>query len=258
MGRFEFVMLLREFTEPLTQLLAKYANIHIDPLWTDVAVGASLLLFLMLGVKSSYLWFRRTFFNDIRALPEDQLAMVNIIAQDVNGIKRDLHEVQESLRASIATQLDKVVDQIKVSYNDNEPTPQQPAPPINQSTLTPTGTKLRKLVALRVRDAVMEKFVEGGWFKEDQKTRHLYVFNRRSTTKHQIEIDLETPYRDPSLKGKYTLHVWLDGKKKLNLEWSKGAEPNLRFLNAGDWVDVVTNWKFAGPKKATPVADAAE
>ncbi len=251
-------MLLREFTEPLSDLLAKYANIHIDPLWSDAVLGASLLLFALLAVKSAYLWIRRTLFNDIRALPEDQLAMVNIIALDVNGIKRDLHDVQESLRASFATQLDKVVDQIKVSYNDNEPTPQQPAPPVNQSTLTPTGTQLRKLVALRVRDTVMEKFVEGGWFKEDQKTRHLYVFNRKSTNKLQIEIDLETPYRDPALRGKYTLHVWVDGKKKLNLEWCKGAEPNLRFLNAGDWVDAVTNWKFAGARKAPPVADAAE
>ncbi len=251
-------MLLREFTEPLTQLLAKYANIHVDPVWSDAIVGASLLFFLLLALKSSYLWFRRTFFNDIRALPEDQLAMVNIIAHDVNGIKRDLHDVQESLRASFATQLDKVVDQIKINYNDNEPTPQQPAPPVNQSTLTPTGTKLRKLVALRVRDTVMEKFVEGGWFKEDPNARHVYVFNRKSTNRLLIRIDLQTPYRDPALKGQYTLNVWVDGKKKLNLEWRSGAEPNLRFLNAGDWVDVVTNWKFAGAKKSAAVAEAAE
>lgn len=251
-------MFMRDFSEQAVQLIEKYTDHKIDPIWIDGVVAASMFMILFLTLKSSYLWFRRTFFNDIRALPEDQLAMVNIIAQDVNGIKRDLHDVQESLRASIAMQLDKVVDQIKINYNDNEPTPQQLAPPINKEALTPTGTKLRKLVALRVRDAVMEKFVEGGWFKEDDKIRHLYVFKKSATNRMLFEVDLETPYRDPRQRGAYTLHVWVDGKKKLNLEWRNGTEPNLRHLNAGDWVDIVTSWKFAGPRRAAPVPVAAE
>jgi len=103
-------MLLREFTEPAAELLEKYAGLKLDPMWSDAVVGTSLLLFAAFALKGSYLWIRRTFFNDIRALPEDQLAMVNIIAQDVNGIKHDLQRVQESLSASVTTHFDKVVD----------------------------------------------------------------------------------------------------------------------------------------------------
>lgn len=249
--------MLSEYTNALTGLLEKYAGLTVDQAVTDGAVAASLFMFTLLALKSAYLWIRRTFFNDIRALPEDQLAMVNIIAQDVNGIKRDLHEVQESLRASVAMHIEKVVDQIKV-FNDNDPTPQQNGPPVSAANVTPTGTQLRKLVALRVRDSVMEKFIEGGWFKEDGKTRHLYVLNRTSTTRLQVEIDLQTPYSDPRQRGSYTLHVWVDGRKKLNLEWRSGAEPNLRYLNAGDWVDIVTNWKFHNNRRPPPMAAAAE
>ena len=251
-------MLLREFTEPAAELLEKYAGLKLDPMWSDAVVGTSLLLFAAFALKGSYLWIRRTFFNDIRALPEDQLAMVNIIAQDVNGIKHDLQRVQESLSASVTTHLDKVVDEIKINFNDNEPTLHQPVPQPNRAAQTPTGTKLRKLVALRVRDAVMEKFVEGGWFREDPKTRHSYIFRKTSYTHAQFEITLETPYRDPKQRGAYALHIRVDGRKKLNLEWRAGSEPALRYLSAGDWVEVITLWKFAGPRRAPPLAAAAE
>ncbi len=255
---FEIRMLLREFTEPAAELLEKYAGLKLDPMWSDAVVGTSLLLFAAFALKGSYLWIRRTFFNDIRALPEDQLAMVNIIAQDVNGIKHDLQRVQESLSASVTTHFDKVVDEIKINFNDNEPTPHQPVPQPNRAAQTPTGTKLRKLVALRVRDAVMEKFVEGGWFREDPKTRHTYIFRKTSYTHAQFEITLETPYRDPKQRGAYALHIRVDGRKKLNLEWRAGSEPALRYLSAGDWVEVITLWKFAGPRRAPPLAAAAE
>ncbi|MEZ5899219.1 MAG: hypothetical protein R3D51_06955 [Hyphomicrobiaceae bacterium] len=251
-------MILREFTEPAAELLEKYAGLKLDPLWSDAAIAASLALFAIFALKGLYLWVRRTFFNDIRALPEDQLAMVNIIAQDVGGIKHDLQRVQESLNASLTTQLDKAVDEIKINFNDNEPG-QQPAQPRKGRTAeTPSGTKLRKLLALRVRDAVMEKFVEGGWFREDPKSRHTYFFRKTSYTRAQFEITLETPYRDPKQREAYALHIRVDGRKKLNLEWRAGAEPNLRYLNTGDWVEAVTAWKFAGPRRRPAVAAAAE
>ncbi len=37
-----------------------------------------------------------------------------------------------------------------------------------------------------------------------------------------------------------------------------GSEPALRYLSAGDWVEVITLWKFAGPRRAPPLAAAAE
>lgn len=251
-------MPIREISEQTVLLIEKYTDYKIDPIWIDGLVGLSMLFILGLTLKSVYLWMRRRLFNDLRALPEDQLAMVNIIALDVNSIKRDLHDVQESLRANIAMQMDKVVEHIKINFNDNEVNSTSPAPP-PAPAITATGTKLRKLVALRVRDSVMEKFVEGGWFKEDEKVRHVYQFKKNSTNRMLIEMELETPYRDEKQRPCYVLQIWVDDKKKMNLEWSVGNDANLRYLNAGDWVEALTNWKFLGPRKAkTPLSEAAE
>lgn len=251
-------MALREFTEPTIQLIEKYTDVRVDPIWVDGLVAASTLIVFLLGANSVILWLRRRILKDRMALPEEQLAMVNLIAQDVNGIKQHLREVQDSLRESFSMQLDRAVDQIRISYNDNEPTALQPEPMANAAAATPTGKHLRKLVALRVRDAVMAKFVGGGWFDEHPKNRHTYVFERTALDRSLIEIDLGTPYRQGEQAGRYTLEVWVDERKVLNLEWRDGTEPTLKYLIAGEWVEVITGWRFSIPKHLRPLAQAAE
>lgn len=252
-------MFLREFTGPAAELLEKYAGLRLDPMWSTAVVGASLLLLAAFTIRGVYRWLRRNFRNGVRALALDRPGVVETIAQDVKGIEYGLHDVQQSPGVRLATHPDPGIDESKIDFNDNAPAPPQPQPRSDVTAQKPMGPKLRKQLALRVRDAVMEKFREGGWFREQPQARQTYVFRKTSHTRAQFEFTLETPTFDtldgePAQRDAYALHIRVDGRKKLNLAWRADGEPALRYLSVGDWVDVVTNWKFAGPGQAPAAA----
>lgn len=130
------------------------------------------------------------------------------------------------------------------------PTPTSSIPKPSRTSQGPTESKLRKQLAMRVRDAVMVKFTDGGWFREDPKAPHTFLMRRISDTRRQFEITIEAPGSDPSNADIFALHIRVDGRKKLNLVWSKNGEPALRYLSVGDWVEVITSWAFAAPPNA--------
>jgi hypothetical protein len=109
---------LKELVGPFFDLTEKYIGIKIDPFWGEVVVGLSILIFVCLGVHNLYLWVRRRF-GDISALPEEQLAVVNLIARDVKGIKEFIELTQASLNATITGKLEEALFKIKQVDNDN-------------------------------------------------------------------------------------------------------------------------------------------
>lgn len=237
---------MNEFTEPAVKVL-RHFGVTVEPIWIDGAIMASGAIIGLLALKSAYLWGRRRFLNDPTALPEEQLAMVSLIARDVQGIRDHLKEVQSNLRDSIHTKLEEAVGKIVDSHNDNEVfgsdgNSVQVSPP-----QSPSGTALRTFVALRVRDVVMEKYLDGSWLREKSNVRHVYAFGRETMSGRKIRIQLGTPYRDaevPDARMSYFLDVWADDTKVLNFEWSRNDDTKLRFLRAGPWVDDVVSWQF--------------
>src|SRR5689334_12103179 len=111
--------MLREFVGPFMQLCERYLGIKIDPLWGEVAVAISVIVVFSFALHNAYLWARRRLFGDLSALPEEQLAMVTLIAKDVKGIKTHIEQALVGLDTSIGGRLEDALAKIKSVENDN-------------------------------------------------------------------------------------------------------------------------------------------
>lgn len=238
--------ILREFIGPFLELCEKYLGIRIDPLWGEVTVAGSVFIVAFLAVQRVYLWIRRRLFGDISALPEEQLAMVNLIALDVKGIKEHIEQVKVSLDSSIGGKLEEALNKITEVGNDN---------PENDGI--ENGAKTARLfIASGIREAVLKKFLDGSWFIESAEA-HVFWCEPFLRSGEAVRLRLQTPYRDRREKERldYVLEIWVTDSKVFNFEWDRGREW-VRYLKAGKWVDQIAGWKVK--RKAAPVREAAE
>lgn len=225
---------IKELVGPFVELCNKYLGITIDPFWAEIAVALSILVVVGLALKNFVLWTRRRF-GDASALPEDQLAMVNLIARDLQGIRDFISQNQTTLDANLSAKFKQALLEIKESDNDN------PNPMEEQGE----ARKARLMIATRISEAVFEKFLSGGWFFE-QPERHTFECVRFLASEERIQLKLQTPYRvaRPDNQLAYILEIWVDGPKVLNFEWDYSGNARLRYMRTGNWVDEVLSWRL--------------
>jgi hypothetical protein len=242
------VSILREFIGPFLELCEKYLGIRIDPLWGEVIVAASVFIVFSIGAQRAYLWIRRRLFGDMSALPEEQLAMVSLIALDVKGIKEHIEQVKVSLDSSIGGKLEEALNRIATVGNDNP-----------ESDGTENGAKTARLfIASGVREAVLKKFLDGSWFVESAEP-HIFWCEPFLRSGEAVRLQLQTPYRERRERERldYVLEIWIDNWKVFNFEWDRGREW-VRYLKAGPWVDQIAGWKVRRKPAIGPVQQAAE
>lgn len=267
--------MLREFTDAALALLERHTALRLDPAWVDAAVLASVFVLLLLSVVSVLMRLRAL----LRRAPT---------ATAAPSPKPDASPAVSALAAAMMAPPPAPAAQPRAAATApaREPPPRaaapsaepkQPAPPPaarEESALArreespahtpaapekpeaaPLTAQQRKDLALALRDAVLGKVAEGGWFK-DGATPLTYRFNRVSLTRMQFEILLELPSPGGSPRAAHALHITVDGRKKLNLEWSADTAARVRFLSPGDWTTAITAWNFADnrPPVMTPLA----
>lgn len=245
---------LRDYLEPIQKLCEQYLGIQIDPRWVEMITVVSFLIFALLTLQNTYLWMRRRVLGDMAALPEEQLAVVNLIAKDVKSLKVHVEQVMSGLDTSISGRLEEALEKIRAYENDN--------PKIDDKPDAAAGSRAARLfIATQVKEAVIAKFLEGGWFREGGQ-RHVFDLDTETTEGERILIQLQTPYREWNRDDHfdYVLEIWLGSglTKVLNFEWSAEEDPWLRFLKASGWVDQVARWSLKRPSEKRVIIQAAQ
>ncbi|MEZ5851497.1 MAG: hypothetical protein R3D68_12705 [Hyphomicrobiaceae bacterium] len=111
---------------------------------------------------------------------------------------------------------------------------------------TPGKTRVtRLLVAQQVRNAVVEKWLDGRYLRPCDDDRGCFEFDGYNQAGDAFVLRFQTPYRatigdDGRLP--FTLEVWVAGYKKLNFEWDSEGKYALRGFTRGDWVEDVAQW----------------
>lgn len=281
--------MLREFTDAVLALLERHTALRLDPAWVDVAVAGSVLFLVLLSLVTAIVRLRARLRQaaaaTVRALtpvqaapPEPATPLVKTLAPSKptpEPIQRPVAPAAPPSRlppagapqtARSISAAPRREDSVPPSSTETRraaaTAPPGPAQTLPASAPPPALTaQQRKDLALAVRDAVLAKVAEGGWFKDGAEPL-TYRFNRVSLTRMQFEILLELPSPGGSPRSGHALHVTVDGRKKLNLEWGTGSGPGagsaarVRFLSPGDWTAAITSWNFADnrPPLVTPVA----
>lgn len=280
--------MLRDFTDAVLALLERHTALRLDPAWVDVAVAGSVLFLVLLSLVTAVVRLRARLRQAtaaaVRALrpvqaaplePATPLVKTPAPPATVEPIQRPVAPAAPPARpppagapktARSISAAPRREDSVPPSRPETRraaaTAPPGPAPTLPASAPQPALTaQQRKDLALAVRDAVLAKVAEGGWFKDGAEPL-TYRFNRVSLTRMQFEILLELPSPGGSPRSGHALHVTVDGRKKLNLEWGTGSgsgagsAARVRFLSPGDWTAAITSWNFADnrPPLVTPVA----
>lgn len=267
--------MLREFTDAVLALLERHTAFRLDPAWVDVAVAGSVLFLVLLSLLTAIVRLRARLrqaagaavraLSPVNAAPrEPATPLVQTPAPSKPTPEATMHPLPAAAppsrplppagaphSAASITPAPRGEDSAPSSNTQTgrAATPQRPvsAPTLPASATPPALTaQQRKNLALAVRNAVLAKIAEGGWFKDGAEPL-TYRFNRVSLTRMQFEILLELPSPGGSPRSGHALHVTVDGRKKLNLEWGTGADAaaRVRFLSPGDWTAAITSWNFA-------------
>lgn len=278
--------MLRDFTDAVLALLERHLALRLDQAWVDVAVAGSVLFLVLLSLLTALLrlsagWRKgRQTLERVDAAADDtpQVTLqeaaaravsaatspLNLRAQEATPPRQPPQPTKEgATRPSVSAPSSPMPPpQIReptttASGGDRVPTPAPAAPSPEPARPRPALTvQQRKDLALALRDAILAKIVEGGWFK-DGADPLTYRFNRVSLTRMQFEILMELPSPGGAPRSTHALHITVDGRKKLNLEWGGGkadAAARVRFLSPGDWTAAITSWNFADnrPPVVTP------
>ncbi len=274
--------MLREFTDAVLALLERHTALRPDPAWVDVAVAGSALFLVLLSLITGIAKLRAR----LRRVPAAQKSKPDappaVSALAAAMMAPPPAPAPRAHTAPTATARETAVPETpvgtatpaaepKLSAQPSAPGDSTPArredhaakpnvPDVKRDTKPETAppaltAQQRKDLALALRDAVLAKVAEGGWFKDGAEPL-TYRFNRVSLTRMQYEILLELPSPGGAPRAGHALHVTVDGRKKLNLEWGTGANAaaRVRFLSPGDWTTAITSWNFADnrPPVVTP------
>lgn len=267
--------MLREFTDAVLALLERHTALRLDPAWVDVAVAGSVLVLVLLSLLTAIVRLRARLRQAagaaVRALSpvnpaprEPATPLVQTPAPSKPTPEAMMHPLPAAappsrpLPPAVAPHTAGSItpaprrEDSAPSSNTQTGRAATPQPPVSAPTLPASApppaltAQQRKDLALAMRDAVLAKIAEGGWFKDGAEPL-TYRFNRVSLTRMQFEILLELPSPGGSPRSRHALHVTVDGRKKLNLEWGAGvdAAARVRFLSPGDWTAAITSWNFA-------------
>ena len=267
--------MLREFTDAALALLERHTALRIDPAWADAAVAGSVLILVLLSLVSAIGRLRA----GLRKRPP---AVPHVPAPSQPPPPHTISAPVQTLAATVAPAPRAPPARTAPSQTPRQPAPAarpaatvtQPvqensahaaredrAPPKSEAAAAsstpepaPLTPQQRKDLALALRDAVLAKVAEGGWFKDGAEPL-TYRFNRVSLTRMQFEILLELPSPGGEPRSAHALHIRVDGRKKLNLEWGADGAARLRFLSPGDWTATIVSWQFDGTRR-TPAAPA--
>lgn len=264
--------MLREFTDAVLALLERHTAVRLEPAWVDAAVVASMLVLVLLSFVSVLMrlrdLLRRPSAAHTLAPPREKPLAASSLAAAMMSPPPASATAQPRAAASTAP-----ANEAPPRAAARPPEPKLTAPPAArvESTLThrdesktqpssapqrgepaPLTAQQRRDLALAIRDAVMSKVAEGGWFK-DGAAPLTYRFNRVSLTRMQFEILLELPAPGGAPRAAHALHITVNGRKKLNLEWSADAPARVRFLSPGEWTAAITSWNFADNRP--PIAE---
>lgn len=275
--------MLREFTDAVLALLERHMALRLDPAWVDVAVAGSVLFLVLLSLvtaiarlragvrKARQVRSRET--ETVHASPPEAAAHPAITPPGFEAVQRAPQPVPERTQRPLRSDAPQTARSIPTTMRreDRAPSKQEteiaaaaaatvpaPSPTAPASPPPPALTaQQRRDLALALRDAVLARIAEGGWFKDGAEPL-TYRFNRVSLTRMQFEILLELPSPGGAPRAAHALHIRVDGRKKLNLEWgadgsgAMDAAARVRFLSPGDWTAAITSWQFDG--RRTPVA----
>lgn len=277
--------MLRDFTDAVLALLERHLALRLDQAWVDVAVAGSVLFLVLLSLLTAFLrlsaaWRkgRQTLERvdaaaDVTPQVTPQEATARAVTAATSPVNPRAPETpprqppqptkERATRPSVSPPSSRMPPpQMReptttASGGDRVPTPAPAAPSPEPARPRPALTvQQRKDLALALRDAVLAKIAEGGWFK-DGADPLTYRFNRVSLTRMQFEILMELPSPGGAPRSTHALHITVDGRKKLNLEWGGAkadAAARVRFLSPGDWTAAITSWNFADnrPPLVTP------
>lgn len=204
----------------------------------SIVVAGSLFVTFSLIAWQMILWVRRRLGDDT-ALPDDQAAVVRLINRDVQSIRTSIDKFGEQLSVSLGAQIGTLSDTLRstvANTNDKADEDQE------------GRGGMRLVIAQRVRDAVLQKFMAGGWFHERPDSRHRFDFTSTTRDGQPFHISLATPYRkmtEEDGRADYVLEVY-GSRKLLVFEWDyRGLSPKVVYLSRErTWVEDVVGWSF--------------
>jgi hypothetical protein len=166
--------------------------------------------------------------------------------QEIDDLLGRFTQLHNDLKATMADRIDalqaylKPTEEVKEAIADSEVEEEQ-------STKQPKQRKLQ--LAQQVRNAVIQKWLEGEQLRRTESDPNCYEFNGLSGAGEKIRLLLLTPYRkslgeDGRLN--FALDVWVNNKKHLNFEWGAEGQYALRGFKRGDWIAEVSEWTIVG------------
>ena len=228
----------------LVQAILAFCGVDISgPMAELIAI---LLFFGSLAITSGliahrcYLWLRRRM-GDTRAISDEQLAVVKLIKQDIDGIKRTVNHIGSSLNDNFKNHIGSLSDQlIEVSKTIT----------VVEEEAVGEKKSVRLFFAEQVRETVMERFEAGRWFQELPDQRHAYIFDATSQSGVRYVMRLQTPYRFPYQRDDlhdYVLDIRVNGKKAILFQWDiEGERPHHLYLSRSrEWINEIKGWSFS-------------
>lgn len=222
---------------------------------TGYAVPASLIPYMIVSsmclpfLLYAYLRVRR-WLGDVRAIPGELQAAADLISGDTSV---RLQQATSQLEAVLSRKLDAIQASLELKHEVTE-VPSD-AEIEAEPTAAPRGFRIR--TAQAVRNTVMEKWLEGRYFKRSESDPNCYSFVGQNEAGNQFKIRLLTPYRTAigdDHRLPFALDVWVDEYKKLNFEWDAEGNYSLRGFKKGEWSDDLREWHI---KAITPARMAA-
>jgi hypothetical protein len=231
----------------LMTIISNAIRYDITPLAPFVApvivLGTPLVIFIV--KMRQRLADLNTLTTNIKSATSDVSANTKREIDDLLGRFTDLHN---DLKATMADRLDalqaylKPTDEVKEAAVDTEIEE-------DQSTTKPSK-QTRLQLAQQVRNAVVQKWLDGNQLRPTESDPNCYSFTGLSGAGEKISVQLMTPYRKAlGTDGRmsFALDVWVNGKKHLNFEWGSDGQYALRGFKRGDWIAEVGYWTLRAP-----------
>lgn len=249
---------MKDFLEALVRVLRENFGIEVDyPIPPTLLLGVA--SFAMLPTLfAAILWLRRHL-GDARAISSEMQAAANMITTETRGeLSRLLGEfatLNDNLKSTVNERFDALHGFLKSTIqigavDDGD---------IESDQSVGQSRKTRVHLAEQVRNAVIERWLNGQEFVRSATDPNSYVYEGSNEAGEAIRLLFQSPYRaglgeDGRLP--FTLEVWVDGYKKLNFEWNSEGGYSLRGFKRGDWIEDIANWNLraTGTKRNRRVA----
>lgn len=238
---------MKDVLESATAIAKRLTGYEVPADWLPYFIVA-----LTLG--PSLVWFYwsiRRWRGDIKAISSD----LHLAAEFINGKTRGelsqivdrFSEINEEMKGVVISRIDALqvllrpTDEVKIGEADRG----IESEPEAESTRS-RGRRLQ--LAQQVRNAVVEKWLDGRHLSPCDGDRGCFEFQGHNEGGEEFVLRFQTPYRmtigdDGRLP--FTLEVWVSGYKKLNFEWDSEGKFALRGFKKGDWIEDVAQWSLS-------------